>query len=129
MSVNWDNPGSFKKGPDPRRAVGLRLVNGRTLASYAREYTLEALETIVGVMRDANARPADRAKAAEMIIDRGWGKAVSVVHMETNDVAEIRELTRDALLAIANGHTPSLPVTIDGEILQSRGVEDGAEQS
>lgn len=91
------------------------MVNGKTLAQYAREHTLEAVEVIVGVVRDEQQKTSDRLKAAEYLLDRGWGKAVSVVQMEVNDTTEIRELTRDALLALANGHTPNMPVTIDGK--------------
>lgn len=118
MSANpYDNPGAFKRGHDPRRAVGLRLVNGRTLASYAREYTVEAVQVLAEVLRDPQQKACDRLKAAEYLLDRGWGKAVSVVQMEVNDTAEIRELTREALLALANGHAPALPVTIDGQVI------------
>jgi hypothetical protein len=111
------NAGHFKKGHDSRRAVGLRLVDGKTLAQYAREYTVEAVQVLAQVLRDNRHKPSDRLKAAEYLLDRGWGKAVSVVQMEVNGTTEIRELTREALLALANGHTPALPVTIDGEAI------------
>ena len=88
--------------------------NGRTLAAMARENTVEAIELIHSVIVDQAQKTSDRLKAAEYMLDRGWGKAVSVVQMEVNDTTEIRELTRDALVAIANGHAPHLPVTIDG---------------
>jgi hypothetical protein len=78
-------------------------------------------------MRDATARPADRLKAAEMVVDRGWGRPVTTVNMETSDVAELRELTMEALLAIAAGQVPSLPVTLDGEVLHSEPAETGSE--
>ena len=109
--------GQFKKGYDSRRAVGLRLVDGKTLAQYAREHTPEAIDVILGVLRDESARTQWRLKAAEYLLDRGWGKAVSVVQMEVSDTHEIRDLTRDALLALANGQTPTLPVTVDGEAI------------
>ena len=111
------NAGHFKKGHDPRRAQGLRLHNGRTLAAMARVNTVEAIELIHSVIVDQSQKTSDRLKAAEYMLDRGWGKAVSVVQMEVNDTTEIRELTRDALVALANGHAPHLPVTINGEAI------------
>lgn len=111
------NAGHFRKGHDPRRAQGLRLHNGRTLAAMARENTVEAIELIHSVIVDPAQKTGDRLKAAEYMLDRGWGKAVSVVQMDINDTTEIRELTRNALLAIANGHAPNFPVTIDGEAI------------
>ncbi len=117
MADYVQNSGQFKMGHDSRRAVGLRLVNGKTLAQYAREHTLEAVEVIHKVLTDPNEKTQWRLKAAEYVLDRGWGKAVSVVQMDTSDSLEIRELTRDALLAIANGNLPALPVTLNGEAL------------
>ena len=120
------NSGHFKKGHDPRRSVGLRLVNGKTLAQVAREHTLEAIELIRGVIVDPSQKTCDRLKAAEYMLDRGWGKAVSVVQMEVNDHTEIRELTREALLALASGKAPHLPVTIDGKAVENTVRESDA---
>jgi hypothetical protein len=93
------------------------LHNGKTLAQLAREHTVEAIELIQSVVVDPTQKTSDRLKAADHLLDRGWGKAPSFHLMEVNDTTEIQELTRDALLAIASGHAPNLPVTVDGQAI------------
>ena len=45
------------------------------LRSLCRSYTEEAIRTIAGVMT-AGQQEASRLRAAEVLLDRGWGKAV-----------------------------------------------------
>jgi phage terminase small subunit len=45
----------------------------------ARRYTVEAIETLVSIMRDDEASPAARVSAACEILDRGHGKAPATV--------------------------------------------------
>ena len=45
----------------------------------------EALAVLLSVMRDKRARNADRIKAAEIILDRGWGKPRQAVDFEPGD--------------------------------------------
>jgi len=40
----------------------------------ARIHTMEAVETLVTIMRDKDAPPAARVNASNGILDRGWGK-------------------------------------------------------
>lgn len=47
----------------------------KELTALAREFTEEALKTLADVMRDAGQMARDRVKAAEVLLDRGWGKA------------------------------------------------------
>jgi hypothetical protein len=78
--------------------------DGRTLASLAREWTEESVKVLVsvitGTMKDV--KPSDRIRAAEIIVERGWGKAPQQVQMELN-VQNVTNLTRDQLRAIASG--------------------------
>lgn len=113
--MSEDNAGHFKKGFDRRRVR--RYYDGKTLAQIAREHTPEAIELLRSVIADPDEKTSDRLRAAEYLLNRGYGKPVSVVQMEVNDTSEIRELTREALLALANGQAPNLPVTLDGEAL------------
>jgi hypothetical protein len=45
------------------------------LRELARAHTEEAVQTLVSVMRSAKSPPAARIRAAELLLDRGWGKA------------------------------------------------------
>ncbi|MEN6349647.1 MAG: DUF5681 domain-containing protein [Syntrophomonas sp.] len=40
----------------------------------AREHTVAALQTIIDVLTDTKAKAGDRLRAAEIMLDRGWGK-------------------------------------------------------
>jgi len=45
------------------------------LVELARGYSKEAIKTAGEILRDTMARPADRIRAAELLLDRGYGKA------------------------------------------------------
>jgi hypothetical protein len=57
--------GGRKKGTPNKATAEIR--------GLAREYTAEALEALVGVMRDSD-QPSARVSAAREILDRGYGK-------------------------------------------------------
>jgi hypothetical protein len=106
--------GSFQPGNDPRRLENFqprRLPDGRTLASIARQYTEDSVNILVSVVRGelAGVKVGDQLKAAEILLDRGWGKAVSVVAMDVNDSRQMGALSRAELMVIAAG------AVIDGE--------------
>jgi hypothetical protein len=42
-------------------------------------YARDAIEYLAGVLSDPNAKPDHRIKAAEVLIDRGFGKAVQAI--------------------------------------------------
>lgn len=50
-----------------------------SLKTLAREYTEEALEALVGILRDGESEAA-RVSAANSILDRGYGKASTVLN-------------------------------------------------
>jgi hypothetical protein len=63
---------------------GGRPKQGKQLTALAREYTTSAMETLIEIMEDKSAPKSARAKAAEVILDRGWGKAPQTVNLNTN---------------------------------------------
>jgi hypothetical protein len=90
------------------------LPNGRTLASLARDYTEESVNVLVSVVNGsmADVKPSDRIRAAEVLLDRGWGKAKETVALELT-AANVGGLTRAQLRAIAAG---ALNPPIEGEV-------------
>lgn len=44
----------------------------------------EALAVLVKILKDENAKHGDRIRCAEVILDRGYGKPVQAVDLETN---------------------------------------------
>lgn len=118
--------GSFKPGNDARRYAQY-LPNGRTLASLARDYTEDAVNVLVSVVKGdmADVKVSDRIRAAEILLDRGYGKAKETVQLELT-TSNVTTLTRDQLRAIAAGAviegeatvvTTSLPPATDEEQL------------
>jgi len=49
------------------------------LKTLARAKTHDAFRAIIEVMDDSTAKPGIRLKAAEMVLDRAWGKAAPAV--------------------------------------------------
>ena len=84
---------SFKKGVSGNpggKPKNLPTIEARKIVadvrSLAREYTAEAIEKVVAIMRDPKSPPATALGAATHILDRGWGKpngAVDVTHRKT----------------------------------------------
>ncbi len=60
------NPGGRPRIPPHVRAL-------------ARSHTEEAIETLATIMRDENEKGSSRARAAEAILDRAWGKPASTM--------------------------------------------------
>jgi hypothetical protein len=111
--------GSFKKGFDPRRVGGTILYDGMTVAQMARQQGPKCIQLLARVVDDESAPLRERIAAADKLLDRGFGKAVSVVDMNVTHSRDIRTLTRDELRAIAAGEAPRLPITLDGEAVGS----------
>ena len=91
---------AFKKGQsgNPRG----RPKRDAEVSELARVHTMEALETLASVMRDAKAPASARVSAASAILDRGHGKAPQ--HIETENISimtdaelerQIREFAAD----------------------------------
>lgn len=75
----------------------------KSLAEQAREYTDKALATINEIMEDPFAEDKDRLKAADIMLDRGHGKATQAVIALPPTQAmreEAAKLSRQQLLEI-----------------------------
>lgn len=55
------------------------------VASLAREYTEAAVTLLASTMNDVNLKRTDRVKAAEVLLDRGWGKAPQEIKLGNAD--------------------------------------------
>ena len=78
------------------------------IRSYARKFTVEALETLAHVMRQPKAPPAARVMAANALLDRGWGKAAQLVAVD----GEIRQLV-EVRLSVVPASTEQARQAID----------------
>ena len=71
------------------------------IRSLARSHTEGALNTLKGIMHQADAPPAARVSAAVALLDRGWGKPSQTMEMTVRRIA--RDLADDELADIAVG--------------------------
>lgn len=85
------NPGGLPKGfSDVRQA--------------ARACTVEAIETLAGIMRDPASSAAARVTAANALLDRGWGKPTTDMTVQTKrDPDDYTDAELIAIIAGAGG--------------------------
>ena len=69
------------------------------MAELARSYTLEAIDTLVELMRDGKDERV-RGMAARALLDRGWGKAkVEVVNSAEGSYLDVLRVVNERLVA------------------------------
>ena len=69
--------GGKRAGSGRRKGTPNKI--GRDIRAIAQTYTAEAIETLVGVMRDAKAPAQARTMAADRLLDRAWGKPAQTI--------------------------------------------------
>jgi|SRR5580700_11436449 hypothetical protein len=82
----------------------------QTINDYARESAHEAIDVAREIMSDTEQESKDRLRAAEMILDRGYGKAAQAVIAIPAD--------RAARAAAALFTDAELDAVIEGEIVR-----------
>ena len=65
----------------------------KDLQQLARAHTESAVRTLVGIMNSSDAAPAARVKAAEVVLNRGWGMAKQIIDADitVNHIQEFFE--------------------------------------
>lgn len=94
---------AFKKGQsgNPGGRAKIKLPDGRTLTDLAREHTVEAVETLVDVMRNGDTSSA-RVAAADKILNRGWGAAPQTITItEEPSAIDLAKLSDEQIEVIA----------------------------
>jgi hypothetical protein len=82
------------------------IVNGIHVPTLAREYGPEAIRTLAEIMRDKAAPAAPRVKAAEVLLNRGFGLAPAVVTL-LNEKRDAEDYTDEELAAALAGEEPT----------------------
>ena len=60
-------------GYPPRKPLPAKRIPAH-IRSLCRAYTDEAVRSLAAIMRNADAPPRARIQAADILLDRGWGK-------------------------------------------------------
>ncbi len=87
-----DNQGKFIKGHSGN--AGGRPRDERKVAELARSYSVEAIDTLVDIMRNGKDERV-RGTAATALLDRGWGKPK--VELVTDGIGYIEALRQVAI--------------------------------
>ena len=101
------------------REAARRTLKGRTMTeikSLARTQTLQAVNTLVQIMRDKKAPAHARVCAANSLLDRGWGKSLQRIASE--DGTPLEFLHRIERVIVHPGDPVNDPV-IDATIEES----------
>ena len=69
----------------------------RDVQALARQYSSEAVRTLGELMRSDAAPPGVRVRAAELLLDRGWGRPLQA-SVSTN--LDVRQLSDEELISI-----------------------------
>lgn len=96
---NNHNPNGRPKGtPQPSTTVGWAKI--ADIRSYSKQWTHEAVEVTLAIMRDVAAPPNTRLAAAQALLDRGWGKSAQIVEATVN---HYERMSDDELIRIVEG--------------------------
>ena len=94
-------PGEVRRGTLPKMKYDAR----QDLKSCAKDFSNEAVFTLVKIMRDKNVTATTRMQAASMILDRGHGKAVNQTEVT---VGVYDRYSNDELIKFITGQTNNL---------------------
>ena len=118
------SPTTWQRGIQSPNPGGRPALLGH-VRDLARAHTEEAVETLVGVMRDEEAPPAARAAAAIAILDRAWGRPAQMIVSAHLGPRSARELSEDELLGIIEqGKIAALPAPADTADWANTNVRD-----
>jgi hypothetical protein len=80
----------------------------------AREYTVEAIETLARLLKDEKATPAAQVAAATALLDRGWGRPVQQLEVgEAGAFSEMSDDDLDAFIASAVDRMDALGIGVE----------------
>jgi hypothetical protein len=92
MAKGNQNPthlAAYQFKPGQTGNAGGRHKGVAEVAALARTYTIEAVETIVGIMRDESKSAQARLMAASLLLDRGYGKAPQALNISGASVLQV----------------------------------------
>lgn len=107
----------FKVGQSGNPSGRPKRPNAYLVRQMAQQYTEEAINTLVAIMRAADTTPASRVRAAEAILERGWGKPEQPIVGEDGGPLHVayRDMSDQELLLLlqAGSEVPAEPAHAD----------------
>lgn len=121
--------GSFMPVHDPRRVQHMKF-GGRTIAELAREVCPQAIELLTKAMQAEEVPWPARIQAANSLLDRGIGRAVTVIDMQVVHKTDPTQMSDEELLKVIEGSAVDITVQeeYDGDSLQCADLAQGEQE-
>ena len=87
QEVKRDNKGRFVKGQSGNKQGRQKIPED--IKQAFRSLAPDCCRVLCSIVNDESARHADRIKAAEVILDRGWGKPVQSVDLDASSIPQV----------------------------------------
>ena len=108
-----------------RAGKGIPRMTQVKLVEAARSYSVSAIKFLAATLEDGDMTPAVRLRAAEILLDRGWGKAAQSVSVEVRDANPGGVLAMSIMERVAQlKAAASLPGTVELEPSDARIITD-----
>lgn len=96
---NNHNPNGRPKGTlQPQTTVGYKTI--ADIRAYCKQWTFDAVDVTVKILKDDGATPAARLVAAQMLLDRGWGKSAQIIE---GTISHYDRMSDDELIKLVEG--------------------------
>lgn len=87
------------------------------IRSLAREHTEAAIKSLAAIMRQPKSPAAARVSAAQVLLDRGWGKAVQTIAGDEENPLHVIHTIRRIIVDPRHPDSPDIPATPEaGEV-------------
>jgi hypothetical protein len=115
MSLNLEYVGKWHKGRSGNPGGAPKRYEGPTLAELCKAQTVEAVKTLIVMMRF---KGPNQLPAAIAILDRGWGKPTQRIESEGDSPIHLHLVAAQLVAAqcLEAQPEPAQPLTIDGSI-------------
>lgn len=87
QEVKRDNKGRFVKGQSGNKQGRQKIPED--IKQMFRSLAPDCCKVLCEIVNDPSARQADRIKAAEVILDRGFGKPVQAVDLDASSIPQV----------------------------------------
>ena len=126
----------FQVGYDPNRYLGPKRQQGDSLAQQCRNWTPAVIKLLGNIVANtdvdglpANHKVSDQITAANILLDRGYGKAATIVEMNVHKTeGSIKLIPTSELERIAAGEEDAEYIAADAEYLPMDAPMDAEEQ-
>lgn len=104
-----------------KHRISKATYNGRDLNQLAKVFTVDALTVLVECIQDTEANMADRLRASEIMLNRGWGRAKETVDINTTSGGP----AAPDIMALINARRSQQAIDITGVSEQGQGDQGG----